>query len=274
MRSIHLTSSFVGTLVGVLVLGLGAPLAHAGGDASAGKAKSLACTACHVGVVPPADTPHLVGLRETYIVKQLKAFKAGKREHKVMNAIAGVLSEVDMENLAAYWASQPAGSDATLPEDAAAIKKSKMAFPKDFPKGFVVYKSENNAEKKAVGKDYINAVGFAAAKAGKPLPDGTIIMSVNYAAKLDASGQPVLEKDGSFAIDKVNAYEGMEARAGWGKDIPELVRNNNWNYAVFGPDKAPKTEVNQVICLACHIPAASNSFVFTMNKLHEKATGK
>src|SRR5262245_4815553 len=210
MRSIHLTSSFVGTVVGVLVgalaLGAGAPPASAGGDASAGKAKSLACTACHVGVPPTADTPHLVGLRETYIVKQLKAFKAGKREHKVMNAIAGVLSEVDMDNLGAYWASQPAGSDATMPEDAAAIRKSKMAFPKDFPKGFVQYKSENNAEKKTVGKDFINAAGLAAIKAGKPLPDGTIIMAINYAAKLDASGQPVVEKDGSFATDKVNAY--------------------------------------------------------------------
>ena len=213
-------------------------------------------------------------MRETYIVKQLKAFKAGKRDNKVMSAVAGALSDADMENLGAYWSSQPHGSDATLPEEVAVIKKSKMAFPKDFPKGFVVYAWTNNEEKKAVGKDYINQVGLAAVKAGKPLPDGTIIMAVSYSAKLDASGKPVLEKDGSFATDKVNAYEGMEARPGWGKNIPELVRNNNWNYAVFGEDKAPKTEVNQTICLACHIPAASDSYVFTMKKIKDKVAAK
>jgi hypothetical protein len=189
-----------------------------------------------------------------------------------MHAIATQLADADIDNLAAYWSAQPAGSDTTVPPAAAAVKKSLMPFPRDFPKGFVVYHAENSAEQKIVARSYINAVGLAAAKAGKPLPDGTIIMVVNYAAKLDAQQQPITDKDGSFAIDKPVSYSGMEARAGWGKDLPELLRNGNWHYNVFGPDKAPRADLNNAACLACHKPAADSSYVFTYKQIQAAAT--
>lgn len=264
-----------GSFVGVLIISLGLPVvAHAGGDAAAGKAKSLACQACHLAVAPTGDTPHLVGQRETYIAKQLKAFKSGDRKNPFMNAMAGQLSDADIDNLAAYWSSQPAGSDATVPAEVAAIKKSQMTFPRDFPKGFTLYASVNKEDQASVAKQYVNAVALQAAKANQPLPDGSAIIVVNYAAKLDASKKPVADKDGSWAVDKVMGYEGMEARAGWGKDIPELLRNANWNYGIFTADKAPRAEVNQAICLACHKPTAATSFVFGWKKIQAKAGAK
>jgi len=60
------------------------------------------------------DTPHLAAQRETYIAKQLKAFKGGDRKNPVMSAITSVLSDADIDNLSAFWASQPAGSDTTV----------------------------------------------------------------------------------------------------------------------------------------------------------------
>jgi cytochrome c553 len=274
MRSI--SGSFVGVLVGVLViipvLGLGLPVvAHAGGDAAAGKAKGVACQACHVADTGGVDAPHLAGQRATYLVKQLKAFKAGDRKNPVMSAITSVLSDADIDNLATFWSSQPAGSDTTVPPEVAAIKKSKMTFPPSFPKGFVLYGSVNKEDQNTVVKQYINEVGFQAVKAGKPVPDGSVIIVASYAAKLGADKKPVADKDGTWVPDQAKGYEGMEARAGWGKDIPELIRNVNWNYTVFGPDKAPKTDVNQAICLACHVPAAKTSYVFGLPKIQAKA---
>lgn len=270
MQSLRL-GSFVGTLVCALAL---PAAAIAGGDAAEGKSKSLACQACHITVNPAAEVPHLVGQREGYITKQLKAYKAGERKDDIMQAIASQLSDADIANLAAYWSGQAAGSDATVPDAVAKLKKSLMPFPRDFPKGFVVYHSENNEAQHMVSKSYVNATGLAAAKAGKPLPDGSIIMVVNYAAKLDASKQPVTEKDGSWAVDKAMSYSGMEARAGWGKDLPDLLRNDNWHYNLFTADKAPRPELNQAICLACHKPKASTSYVFGFKDLQAKATAK
>lgn len=263
-------SWFAGLAVVVAALGH----ARAAPDLAAGKAKAVACQACHAAIQPNSDTPHLAGQRERYIAKQLKAFKAGDRKHDVMSAIANQLSDGDIENLAAFWASQPVGSDTAEPPEVAPIKKSQMTFPRDFPKGFVLYSTTNKEEEGAVAKSFVNTAGLAAVKAGKPLPDGTIVLVVNYAAKLDANKKPVVEKDGSWAVDKVTGYAGMEARAGWGKDIPDVIRNGSWNYGVFAPDKTPRSTVNQAACLACHKPTAATSYVFTLKDIQTKAGAK
>lgn len=263
-------------ILGVLVISLGVPAAaRAGGDAGAGKTKATACMACHVSASPTDDTPHLAGQRATYLVKQLKAFKAGDRKNPVMNGLTSALNEADIDNIAAFWAGERPGSDTNLPAEIAAVKKSKMAFPRDFPKGFVQYRTVNKPDGTTVAKQYINKVGFDAIKAGKDkLPDGTVIMVENYAAKLGPDKKAIADKDGTFVADKLKGYEGMEARAGFETGYPELLTNHDWNYAVFGPDKKPRSEVNQAICLACHVPAASKDYVFTLDKIQDKARAK
>jgi len=273
MRSINLVSKLVGSFgiaLGVVVI---SPAAHAGGDAAAGKTLSVACQACHVGVDPKADTPQLVGQRETYIAKQLKAFKAGDRKNPVMHAMATQLSDADIANLAAYWSSQAPGSDVTPSEEVIAIRKAQMTIPKDFPKGYILYSTVNKEDQPVVSKSYVNAIGFAAVKANKPLPDGTSIVVANYDAKVGADGKPLKEADGTYTPDKLKGYAGMEARAGWGKAIPELLRNANWNYGVFGPDKSVKP-VPQTACLACHKPQASTSYLFLLKDIQAKAAAK
>lgn len=260
----------LGGVLAAFVVALALPAAaRAAGKVADGKARSVACQACHVGSA--ADTPHLAGQRESYIAKQLKAFKANDRKNPLMNAIAAQLGEADIENLAAYWTGQAAGGDNNVSDAVAAIRRSQMPFPKDFPKTYVLYDTTKKDDQNAVSKSYVNSVGLQAAKAGQPLPDGTSILVVNYAVKLDANKKPVTEKDGSWALEKVMSYAGMESRAGWGKDIPELLRNANWSYGVFGPDQAPRTEINQAVCLTCHKPKAATSFVFGLKEIETAA---
>jgi cytochrome c553 len=269
MRSILL----IGSVACFAAAALSGP-AHAGGNATEGKTKSLACQACHLAVAPNGDTPHLAGQRETYLARQLKAFKSGDRKNPFMNAMASQLSDADVDNLAAYWAGQAAGSDTTVPAEVAAIKKSHMTFPRDFPKGFTLYSTVNNDKEPLVAKSYVNAIGFAAVKAGKPLPDGSQIIVANYAAKLDADKKPVVDKDGTWATDKIVRYAGMESKAGWGAMLPELLRNGNWNYGVFGADKALNPDVSQAICLACHKPKAETSYLFLLKDIQAKVAAK
>ncbi|HYA47330.1 MAG TPA: c-type cytochrome [Burkholderiales bacterium] len=80
--------------------------AQAGGDAKAGKAKAGACAGCHgANGEGKAPNPKLAGLAEDKFVQDLKDYKSGKRANPIMKTFASQLSEKDMENLAAYFAS-------------------------------------------------------------------------------------------------------------------------------------------------------------------------
>lgn len=78
------------------------------GDAEAGKAKSAMCSACHgaTGLNPNPLYPNLAGQKADYIAKQLADFKAGARTDMMMAPMAASLSEQDMADLGAYFASQ------------------------------------------------------------------------------------------------------------------------------------------------------------------------
>lgn len=91
-----------------MLLAAALPGAALAGDAAAGRQKAQqACAVCHgpVGVAMVPETPNLAGEPAGYIVRQLQAFRSGKRQHEVMAVIAKSLSDTDMDNLAAWFAS-------------------------------------------------------------------------------------------------------------------------------------------------------------------------
>ena len=80
------------------------------GDAQAGLAKSAVCAACHgaQGLAIAPNFPNLAGQSATYLYVQLKTLKNGQRSDPIMSGQAATLSDTDMRNLAAYYASLPA----------------------------------------------------------------------------------------------------------------------------------------------------------------------
>ncbi len=83
----------------------------AAGDAAAGKAKSAQCATCHGanGIAVMPDAPNLAGQVEVYLAKALKDYRSGARKHEQMTLMAKPLSDKDIDNLAAYFSSLPAG---------------------------------------------------------------------------------------------------------------------------------------------------------------------
>lgn len=79
------------------------------GNIALGKQKiqSENCRECHglygIGLAPSA--PKLAGQYADYLVKQLKNFQSGERKHTVMNSMADGLTDDDVEDIAAYFAS-------------------------------------------------------------------------------------------------------------------------------------------------------------------------
>ena len=83
-----------------------ANLAEAAGDIAAGKAKAASCAVCHGANgqgVPP--NPALVGISEAQLLQDMQDYKSGKRNNAIMKGLMGPLSDQDMANLAAYYAS-------------------------------------------------------------------------------------------------------------------------------------------------------------------------
>jgi cytochrome c553 len=79
----------------------------ASADAAAGRTKAQVCAPCHGanGLAVAPNTPHLAGQPEPYLVDQLKAYRSGKRAHEVMSVVAKPLTDADIADLAAWFAS-------------------------------------------------------------------------------------------------------------------------------------------------------------------------
>ena len=208
------------------------------------------------------------------MAEELRAFRKRDRANPLMNAIAAQLSDADIDDLAAFWSGQPANSDSKPMSATAAIRTSRMAFPRDFPSGFTLYLTTNVAEQSVIKKIYINAVGLEAARRGRRLPVGSIIMVVKHSARLGPDQRPVVDASGAWVIDRITSYAGMEARAGWGNDIPEWLRNASWNYGSFTAERTPTPNTNQAVCLACHKPLALVGYLFTFNELSDAARAR
>jgi cytochrome c553 len=225
--------------------------------APAAQVDVTACQACHgsEGISRNPRVPHLAGQQPDYLVAQLQAFRSGTRKNDLMEAIAAQLSDAEMTALAHYWSSRPAGggADAHAAASGPAIP-SRMTFPSAFPSGFTLYQTVTNNG--AVTERYANAVAIAAARAGRPLPDGSAIVQVSR----PAPGAPP------------SGYAGMESRAGWSQAIPALLRNGNWDFAVFDAQRVRNDRLNQAQCLACHRAQAANGHVFTLAELRAAAT--
>ena len=71
------------------------------------KAKAITCGACHgqAGVSANPLWPNLAGQKAEYMAKQLRDFKAGKRQNELMSPMAQTLSEADITALSNYFAS-------------------------------------------------------------------------------------------------------------------------------------------------------------------------
>ena len=93
-------------LLATVLLSVSAFSANAA-DIAAGKAKSAMCAACHGanGISAIPMYPNLAGQKEAYLIKQMKAFKNGTRKDPIMAPMTAALSNADIINISAFYAS-------------------------------------------------------------------------------------------------------------------------------------------------------------------------
>ncbi len=109
-----------------LVVPVAAMAAQGKPDVGKARAEAAGCFACHgvdgvateSGLAADKNTPNLAGEPDLYLQFQLVFFRKGVRKNEVMNAMAQQLSDDDLRNVSAYFASLPA-PNAPSPPDAA-----------------------------------------------------------------------------------------------------------------------------------------------------------
>ena len=96
----------------MFILMLAAGSLQAGGDAAKGQELAVDCADCHGDDgMGDEDIPTIAGMDAAEHAKALADFKSGAREDEEENMIDSVadLSEQDMADLAAYYATLPGG---------------------------------------------------------------------------------------------------------------------------------------------------------------------
>jgi plastocyanin len=143
----------------------------------------------------------------------------------------------------------------------------KIQFPASW-KSFVLYTTVDRHDIKQYRELYASSPeAVEAARAGKPLPSGTVLVLVQYKARVDAQGNPVKDDKGRFVKGDVVAAAVMEKRTGWGAEYPDDLRNGEWEYAAFSMDGKLNTQANYKACFQCHKPHEKVDYVISYSQI-------
>ena len=142
----------------------------------------------------------------------------------------------------------------------------KVVFPEDFDKG-TLYGTVDRHDIKQYRELWATPAAVDAVRKGEPIPSGTVLTLVQYKAQVDAAGNPVKDAKAASQKGDLVAYTVMEKRAGWGTEYKDDIRNGEWEYQAFGPDKKVNEKANLTACFQCHKPHAGQDFVISLASL-------
>lgn len=97
-------------------------------DVEAGRVRAEPCVACHgtEGITADRSIPSLAGQRERYLQWQLVFFRSGRRQSEVMQPQAAELTDEELRNLGAYFASLPRATPPAGPPDPALHERGRQ----------------------------------------------------------------------------------------------------------------------------------------------------
>ncbi|WP_233417108.1 cytochrome P460 family protein [Halovulum marinum] len=147
---------------------------------------------------------------------------------------------------------------AVLLATAALAGPDEVALPDGYQERFVNYLDVDRLDRNRVRKMYVSPEAHAAAQAGAPLPDGTVLIMEDHDAQIGADGAPMFGADGRLiALEPVVNIFVMETNAAWS------TANETWDYAWYLPDGSPRPDASFDGCFSCHASRAERDYTFT-----------
>jgi cytochrome P460 len=149
---------------------------------------------------------------------------------------------------------------------AAFADDERISFPADYTQ-FENYLSLDRVQNHdQIIRLFANDVAIEAAKQGRELPDGSVIVGEVYKAKMDEDGKVVTSSLGRRIRDKLAAIAVMEKGEGWGDAFPDNLKNGDWDFAIFAPN-GERLDKDLNTCRSCHAPLAKTQHLFSLEHL-------
>lgn len=142
----------------------------------------------------------------------------------------------------------------------------KIAFPEGFEKG-TLYSVVDRHDAKQYRELYASPGVVEAVRKGQGVPYGAVLTLVQYKAQVDAKGVPLRDANGRFLKGDLLAYTVMEKRKGWGAEYANDIRNGEWEYQAFLPNRQVNAKANLTACFQCHKPHEKQDFVISLAQL-------
>ena len=145
-------------------------------------------------------------------------------------------------------------------------RNDQVSYPEGYQNSFSHYETRNRSNNKQLADMYANDIAINSVKTGQ-LATGSVLIMEIYKPELDATGKPIVNKNGLFNKAKHAAVAVMEKRDDWGADYPATERAGGWGFALYDTKGMPKA--NDLECQTCHQPLTNTDFMFTFAKLLE-----
>jgi hypothetical protein len=149
----------------------------------------------------------------------------------------------------------------------AVSEEPRISFPANYKTEFENYLSLDRVQNPdQIIRLFANDIALEAAREGKELPNGSILVGEVYKAKKDAEGKIVTSALGRRMRDQLAAVAVMEKGEGWGNKYPAGLKNGDWDFAIFSPDGKPlNKDLNT--CRSCHAPMAATQYLFSLEHM-------
>ncbi len=149
----------------------------------------------------------------------------------------------------------------------AVSEEPRVSFPANYKTEFENYLSLDRVQNPdQIIRLFANNIALEAAREGKELPNGSILVGEVYKAKKDAEGNIETSALGRRMRGKFAAVAVMEKGEGWGEKYPAGLKNGDWDFAIFSPDGKPlNKDLNA--CRSCHAPMASTQYLFSLEHM-------
>lgn len=207
----------------------------------------------------------------TYTGRDMKSAHLGMGVTQAhFNALVEDLAKsLDKFNVPAREKNELLGALATLKNDIVAPPRDgELALPANYSTWPVFLSGVQRPDLKQIRDIWINPVGHAT-PAGKPFPNGTLMVMELHKVQQNADGTPALDGDGKMRKAGLAKVFVMGKDAGWGQDVPPEQRTGNWIYAAYDAAGA-KTADNPATCRACHVPLADKDYVARVDEYFAK----
>jgi len=147
-------------------------------------------------------------------------------------------------------------------------EEARISFPANYKADMINYLSLDRTQNDdQIIRLFASKAALEAARAGEELRYGTVIVAEVYKAKKDDSGNVVESALGRRVRDKFAAVAVMEKGKGFGANLPEELRNGDWDFAIFKPtgERLVKKDLNK--CRSCHAPLVDTQHLFSLEHM-------